>query len=179
MRMSRQDWVDAGLGLLREEGQQALTIERLTKQLGVTKGSFYHHFGNLAGFRQALLECWEERFTLHPMEVARVEPDPVLRARLLGETVARLDHRLDLAFRAWGMREREVREYVRRVDARRQECLAELHQAMGRSQPHLLASIEYAAFIGWQQLGLPLGHDMYRGLGRALELLSGELKGDL
>lgn len=26
MKMSRQDWVDAGLGLLRKEGQQALTM---------------------------------------------------------------------------------------------------------------------------------------------------------
>ena len=42
--VTRREWLDAGLELLADEGAPAVTIERLTGKLGVTKGSYYHHF---------------------------------------------------------------------------------------------------------------------------------------
>ncbi|MFD1730239.1 TetR/AcrR family transcriptional regulator [Deinococcus malanensis] len=45
MRRTRGDWLDAGFALLREEGEHALNLERLCGQMSLTRGSFYHHFG--------------------------------------------------------------------------------------------------------------------------------------
>ena len=42
------------------QGTDALTIDRLARGLGVTKGSFYHHFRNQADYRAALLKYWEQ-----------------------------------------------------------------------------------------------------------------------
>ncbi len=39
---TKRKWLEEGLSLLAESG--ALTIEKLTSRLGVTKGSFYHYF---------------------------------------------------------------------------------------------------------------------------------------
>jgi AcrR family transcriptional regulator len=39
-----RDWLEEGMAILEDLGAEALTIETLTNRLGVTKGSFYHHF---------------------------------------------------------------------------------------------------------------------------------------
>src|SRR5262249_22518915 len=59
-RLSVDEWVDAGIELLADEGLAAVKIDRLCKQLGVTKGSFYWHFSDLAAFLAALAERWGE-----------------------------------------------------------------------------------------------------------------------
>jgi AcrR family transcriptional regulator len=153
-RTSREDWLDVGLRILRDSGERALTIERLCESLGRTKGSFYHHFGGLDGFVEQLLQRWEEELTRRPILLAREEQDIAKRARRLGEVVRKLDHRLDLSVRAWGLREPRVQAFVSRVDRLRIQCLAELHAAQGRRNSEVLAEFEYAAFIGAQQLGL-------------------------
>ncbi|MBX3169392.1 MAG: TetR/AcrR family transcriptional regulator [Candidatus Eremiobacteraeota bacterium] len=169
LRKSRQDWIDAGMDLLRNQGQQALTIERLSQELGVTKGSFYHHFGNLANYRQALLEWWEDAFTHEPMRVACQEHDPSLRVQRLSRAVRDLDHPLEIALRAWGLRDPEVDRTVARVDSQRLECLTGLHRDQGHAQPELLAYLEYTAFVG-TQLVQPAPAGAARALQQALEL---------
>ena len=53
MRLSRQEWIDAGLKAMARDGVDAVRIERLAAALKVTKGSFYWHFKD----RDALLEA--------------------------------------------------------------------------------------------------------------------------
>ncbi len=68
MRM-QQRWLDLGLETLRENGTTGLKIDRLARQLGVTKGSFYAHFSSKNGYLTALSEHWRHRAT--PMVVDR------------------------------------------------------------------------------------------------------------
>lgn len=169
LRKSRQDWIDAGLSLLRGEGQQALTIERLTQAMGVTKGSFYHHFGNLANYHQALLDWWQEVFTREPMRLAEQESKPSRRSARLAKVVAELDHPLEIALRAWGLRDARASEAIRRVDRQRLDCLEDLHRQQGHAQVEILAYLEYTAFIGGQQVQ-PAPDGAARALQQALEL---------
>lgn len=169
LRKSRQDWVDAGMTLLRAEGQQALTIERLLGQLGVTKGSFYHHFGSLANYRKALLQWWEEDFTHRPIQEAWKESSPTSRAQRLNKVVRQLDYPLDIAIRAWGLRDPEVAQTVASVDRQRIDCLRQLHHDQGHRHPEILAYLEYTAFIGGQQIQ-PAPEGAERALHQALEL---------
>jgi AcrR family transcriptional regulator len=62
MRKSKQDWLEVGLKTLGEFGENGLTIERLTGTLGVTKGSFYHHFRNVEDFREQLIAFWADQY---------------------------------------------------------------------------------------------------------------------
>lgn len=154
MRTSKQDWIDAGIRLLREEGEHALTIERLCKTLFMTKGSFYHHFGDLQTYQMALLEWWESELTSKPIDLANQETNLKKRAQKLGETVRKLDHRLDLSIRVWGLRDNNIKAFIHRVDQCRLQALETLHQAAGVEQAAVLAHLEYVTFIGARLLEL-------------------------
>src|SRR3546814_8458026 len=55
-RLSAEDWAQAALDLIAEQGVSAVAVEPLARRLGVTKGSFYWHFPS----REALLVRSEE-----------------------------------------------------------------------------------------------------------------------
>lgn len=152
-RLTPVDWCDAGLSLLRDEGMPALTIDRMCAALERTKGSFYHHFRDLDAFLVALLQRWEENQTDGPIRFAAGEEDPRERAARLDEAVERLDHRLELAVRGWGVWDERARRAVERVDGRRLEYLTGLYEAMGVDGAREMAQLEYVAFVGTQQVG--------------------------
>ena len=54
-RLSVDDWIQAGFSILAEDGLEALKIDRLCARLGVTKGSFYWHFKDMASYRAAVV----------------------------------------------------------------------------------------------------------------------------
>ena len=94
--VSADEWVAAGLELLRREGEDALTIQRLCERLSRTKGSFYHHFEDVTAFHESLLDAWEERLTTAVIGAASGEADPAAFARLLAAAARRIDVRLEL-----------------------------------------------------------------------------------
>ncbi|HKV18010.1 MAG TPA: TetR family transcriptional regulator, partial [Mycobacterium sp.] len=59
-RLTVDDWVAAGYEILAEDGIAALKIDRLCSRLKVTKGSFYWHFTDIAGYRATLVQAWGE-----------------------------------------------------------------------------------------------------------------------
>ena len=63
-RITKKSWLKEGLDVLANLGAEKLTIDTLCIQLGVTKGSFYHHFKNRQNFIESLLAYWEEVNTL-------------------------------------------------------------------------------------------------------------------
>jgi AcrR family transcriptional regulator len=152
-RTQRLDWIEAGFALLRDAGEQALTIERLCTALGRTKGSFYHHFEGIESFRLALLGAWEQRHTEAPIEAASQHAEIDKRRRTLDHAVNQLDWALDLAVRGWGLRDPVAREAVARVDARRILYLERLLPAhVPAARRRAIARLEYAAFLGAMQL---------------------------
>jgi len=150
MRRSRTDWLTAGLALLRDKGEHTLTIERLCRAVGLSKGSFYHHFQHVEAYRAALLNRWEETQTDAPIEQAAGAADPLQALRAV---VTPLDHQLELAVRAWAVRDGQVRAALHRVDARRTAHLRQLHLQLGYARAQELAELEYATFVGLQALG--------------------------
>jgi AcrR family transcriptional regulator len=61
--LSRGDWVAVALGILADEGIEAVRITRLAVDLGVTRGSFYWHFKDRDDLLAALIAAWEARNT--------------------------------------------------------------------------------------------------------------------
>ncbi len=151
-RVTASDWCDAGLALLRDEGMSAVTVDRLCTALARTKGSFYHHFRDMDAFCAQLLRRWEQALTDVPITHASAVADPESRAARLDEMVARMDHRLDLAVRAWAVRDSRARTALARVDRRRMAYLATLHADAGSREAQACAQLEYSAFLGVQQL---------------------------
>jgi AcrR family transcriptional regulator len=121
--LSATEWVAAGLDLLRSEGEDALTIQRLCERLDRTKGSFYHHFEDVTAFHEALLDAWEAQLTTAVIEAASSGADIAAFAELLSDAARSIDVRLELSVRSWAIRSERAMQRVRRVDERRLAAL--------------------------------------------------------
>ncbi len=114
--LSSQDWIDAGQDLLREGGITAVKLSPLLARVGVTSGSFYHHFADFGAFLDALADHYG---TVHLERItAAVESDDpserIREMRRLMEDWAAPD--LDRAMRVWATSYEPAAEAVRRLD---------------------------------------------------------------
>ena len=147
-----------GAKALSEQGAAALTIDGLTARLGVTKGSFYHHFGSLQGYIDALLEFYESEGTLNVIAITEAEPDPRAKLRRLLEITTQGPLNLEVAFRAWALQNAQAREVQARIDAQRIAYLVDLCAGVAGSAAtaESLAQLLYMIYIGSQQVIPPL-----------------------
>lgn len=58
--LSEADWLRAARSALLQGGVEAVRVERLARDLRVTKGSFYWHFRDREQLLELLLKEWEE-----------------------------------------------------------------------------------------------------------------------
>jgi AcrR family transcriptional regulator len=173
---SRQ-WLDAGLKTLGEHGAPALTIERLAGEVGLSKGSFYHHFGGMAGYRTALLEHYEAVFTTQYIDAAEADPDagPVAKLEaLIARITADDDAGVEVALRAWALQDPEVRAAQERIDGLRFAYLRDrwLELTGDAEQAQLVGRLLYLVVIGAEQHLPPVWGDELR---RICELTLGLL----
>ncbi|MBI4511025.1 MAG: TetR/AcrR family transcriptional regulator [Deltaproteobacteria bacterium] len=169
IRTRRDNWIAAGLEALRSEGSSALTIDRLAITLGRTKGSFYHHFPDLDSFHSAVLAWWREHMTTGIIRETEAEPSVPRRRARLSALVSQLDVKLELAVRAWGLTDDRARQAVAEVDQLRMAHLENLWKGEGHARgARLLARLEYAAFLGAQQMYPSLSSHSARTLEAAL-----------
>ena len=110
--------------VLAEEGISGVRIDRLAARLGLSKGSFFHHFAGAAAFRAALLDRWESRAV---PELGDASPQMLLED--LAERVGTIvDVRLDAAIRAWAFEDAQAAAAQERVDAARLRALESIWQ---------------------------------------------------
>ena len=150
-RKTRNDWVEAGIEVLAQQGAHALTIDRLAERLGVTKGSFYHHFKNQADYRDALLANWEER----GMAGMPATPTTVAEAlatldRIVEASPVGTDRDRGMAIRFWATQDPLVRAYVERVDAQRLAFAGDVLTVVvgDRDRARFLGGMLYALLLG-------------------------------
>lgn len=85
-RLGPEDWTRAALSAIAEKGTANVSVERIARQLGATKGSFYWHFKDRGALIDAALTHWETEFTDRIIERLADLPDPMERFRLLLES---------------------------------------------------------------------------------------------
>lgn len=148
----KQDWLDEGMKVLATEGAQALTIDRLSGRLGLTKGSFYHHFAGMAGYQGALLEHFERVCTdryIEALEEAPAEPAAMLD-RLLDMVIASQEQGLETAMRAWAQQDAQAAVMMTRVDQARIAYLESLWHRHGRdaAEARHVGQLLYSILVG-------------------------------
>jgi AcrR family transcriptional regulator len=162
----KQDWLDHGLTVVTDEGAQALTIDRLTGRLGVTKGSFYHHFAGMAGYQTALLGHFERVCADRYIEALEAAPDEptVMLDRLLDMVLAGKEQALETAMRAWAHRDCQVAEVLSRVDHTRVAYMEGLWLRRGRdkNEARHAAQLLYVMVIGAGHMLPPLSKEDLR-----------------
>jgi len=132
-RFDREAWLEAALEVLARQGESKLRVETLARKLGVTKGSFYHHFKNREAFLRALIDYWADS-TTHSViaESGAMEGAPQERLLYLMRRISRdgLD-RYDCAFRSWAAQDPLVAKGVKKVDFARYRFIHSLFEQMG------------------------------------------------
>ena len=125
----RASWVDEGLRALASGGPDAVRVEALARQLGVTKGGFYWHFDGRRELLDAILDRWEQASideVIERIEAGGGDPRARLRRLFAIASSSRGFPRADLAVRDWARREPRVARRLRRVDNRRLDYMRSL-----------------------------------------------------
>ena len=132
-RVSRRDWLIAGLEVLRLYGLRGLGAEPLARFMGVTKGSFYHYFTDRQDLHNSLLEFWESEVTGHLINhIAKVPGGPKKRLTAMLEYVLRDKFdKYDPSIRAWATHHELAANVVRRVDEQRLSFIKNLFKEAG------------------------------------------------
>lgn len=153
---TKERWLDEGLATLARLGTPGLRIDRLARQLGLSKGSFYHHFDGMPGYKRELLAHFERECTTRYIDLVEQEDALDARAKLglladlvLADTDAE-NIALEVAVRSWAWQDDGVRAAQQRVDDVRTDYLVALCEGAGadRKTARDVARTIYLLLIG-------------------------------
>ena len=152
-RLSVDDWVEAGFAIIAGEGMKALKIDRLCDRLGVTKGSFYWHFEDMASYRAELVRSWsslrdEDRREFDDM--GAVAPRERL-SRMMASLVSPRHWTLERAMREWARSDAAVAASVRAADRRLLRSIRQAFADYGfdADEAEMRANAAFAAGVGF------------------------------
>ncbi len=132
-RVSRDDWLKAGLELLSERGVEAVKIDHLARRVGVAKTGFYWHFENRRALLDAMLNFWEREYTTVVTKNPEVTGLPAAeRLQAINEMVDR--NRLteyDLAIAHWAQQDEAAARILQETYRLRMALLRQAFRELG------------------------------------------------
>jgi AcrR family transcriptional regulator len=169
--LSRASYFSVALDILAKEGPGSLTITELCRRLGVTKGSFYHHFDGRPQFVDALLDYWVTEHASRLIRISESVSDPEDRIVVLKNIAIGLPHDAEAAIRSWSSRDDRVARAQSEVDRSRREHVRDSYVEAGIPRPRadLLATIAMSILAGMQQIVRPADPKIVRGVFDQLE----------
>jgi len=160
-RLTVEDWIKAGFRCLTVRGIGAVKAEPLARALGVSKGSFYHHFKDIADLHQQMLDHWLANATQAIIEeVEGTGADP--SARLTAVIALAASDRdapyggptTEAAIRDWARTDPRAAKAQTLCDKDRLAYLEELFAGVGTgARAAQAARLFFIAFVGAGQLG--------------------------
>lgn len=125
-RLTKADWIKAGQDLVREFGITNLRLAALTRRLGVSTGSFYHHFVDFEEYLAAVAEYYSVGGVTGLLQRAAAEAKtPTERIKNLGRlSVKEQVWELDAAMRVWATMDKRADRAVVRAEAATLDFLA-------------------------------------------------------
>ena len=170
---TRDRWLDAGIELLAAEGPSAVRIDRLARRVGLSKGSFFHHFAGAAAFKTALLarletaaaEVWsasaERLSTATPRELLVELTDAVGTSDLV---VWRPE--VQVAVRSWALQDAEVGATQARIDRAALDLLESVWRGIGLDpeSARVHALLPYLIMVGAGMSTTPIERSELHGV---------------
>ncbi len=153
-RLSKEDWLQAGLELLSDYDQSHINIQNLCEYLDITRGSFYHHFSGMPEYIQELLNHWREENTELLLDAAQGLKGGVAAKHIIQSLVPIAHRKAELSLRSWSYYQSSIQPVIEKMDTLRLDYLSEAYQRQGLSPDHArrLAKIQYAVLLGLQQI---------------------------
>lgn len=181
------DWIQASFRALTQGGPQAIKVEAIAKDMGVSKGSFYWHFKDVNALKKAMLSHWLDITT--DSIVQRVQSSSDNPKEQLLELISIATSGMakpyggrlaEPAIRDWAKYDRDAAETLVIVDKRRLKFLRSLFRQLGVPRPlhSAYASGIYGAIIGVEMLSKKVAADKKQGLLCMLDLMLKSSKKD-
>ena len=147
-------WIEQGLRALAAGGPEAVRVEALARELGVTKGGFYRHFDDRPALLDEMLDMWERLMVddvIAGVDAEGGDARDRLR-RLFAPKAARAGDvmRIELAIREWARRDAAVARRMKRIDNRRMNYMRSLFGEFcaDEDEAELRSLIALALFLG-------------------------------
>jgi AcrR family transcriptional regulator len=155
--LTRDDWINAAFNAVVDNGFGAVRVLTIAQTIGVTRGSFYWHFGSQSDLIEVLIERWcageTERMRVLT-EAATGDPVTDLIVLIddgLALTPAKVrDMRFELALRALGRSNMAAAARIAEIDRVRVDATKPHYLAMGHDdeRAHRLTAVFYMAIGG-------------------------------
>ncbi|MDO5947046.1 MULTISPECIES: TetR/AcrR family transcriptional regulator [Burkholderia cepacia complex] len=131
------DWIRAAQRVLESRSIDSVRVEVLAKEMGVTKGSFYWHFKDRDDLLHRMLTAWRDEATeqiIFRFESRGLSARELIRDLLTlpfrGES-AKEAAAIELAIRAWARRDKNAKNVLDEVDAKRLTYITQCFRALG------------------------------------------------
>jgi len=149
-RLTREDWIAYGLESLSKAGYKSLNAASLAQALGVSRGSFYWHFSNIADFELQLMSSWRQLTTESVITQLESDLSPEKRLTKLVGLALSNELMLDKAMRSWSMEDSRASQIVDEVDKQRILYIESLLDALmtNKRDVALRSKILYWSCIG-------------------------------
>jgi AcrR family transcriptional regulator len=149
-RVSKDEWLACALTTLANEGIGGVRIDKLAKQLGISRSGFYWHFKDRQDLLGHMLDYWAHEYTEVVTENKALTEGPAAQ-RL--ENVARIVrdyelNRFEAAIFIWAQTDPAARETFDRVYAVRLDLLRGIFRELGFSGEEL--EMRAQLFLGYQ-----------------------------
>ena len=158
-QLRRGDWIKAALEALIADGVEAVQITTLSRNLGVTRGSFYWHFENREALLTALLAEWRAKNS--GMMAEALTKSPTLQDGILDLFAVWVDHEkydpsLDQAVRDWARRSGDICVIVEKEDNNRVAAIAAFYERFGyeKINAFIRARVIYFTQLSYYQLNI-------------------------
>jgi AcrR family transcriptional regulator len=160
--LSRENWINAALQALADDGPSGVAVERLAARLGATKGSFYWHFKDREELIGEALATWERDDTDAVIQELMEIGDPVERLRIATVMATEYEEAESPDVRLLPSASNPiVGDFVKRVQRKRLGFLAETFREAGftPAESRLRARVAYSLALGWHQQQLVEGSE--------------------
>jgi len=144
------NWLRAAESRLAQHGIESVRVEVLSRDLGVSKGSFYWHFRDRNELLDQLLSRWEDS------EIAWLNTEasaaPASRwANFIARTANADRMRLEVALRAWSRSDERVAARVAAIERKKSRLIADILREIGFPPSAADSSSEVVELIciGW------------------------------
>ena len=159
-KASAEDWIEAAEAMLIETGASEVKVDRISRRIRVTRGSFYHYFKDREDLLDCLLKRWEEKNLFISLDKQPTTPGEAklaiitMSSRLQDER--HFNPELDLAVRDWARNSTKAARAVRRVDKQRMADVTVLLETLGyeNKEASMRARIYYFHQIGYYGMRL-------------------------
>jgi AcrR family transcriptional regulator len=153
-RVSKAEWLQTALALLESQGVEAVRVERIARELGISKSGFYWHFKDRDDLRGQMVDYWAHEFT----EVVTANPsmsEGSPRERLEQTMLMILDHdltRYEVPMRAWAEADANTARRVREVYQLRLDFLRQIFRDLGFKGDELeMRTRLFACYHTWER----------------------------